>query len=213
MWRCFRARSRKREVILQEHFIINSVKETYRGTFRPWDILDNFKATWPHVLQLAAPHVCCRTYLITQSQTLAVWPSEPVDLNSHDFSYSETSDGARKHRVSDNLCYYSVMFVTGSVIFLSNFSCLLRVCSYPDFDNWTGLWRNTVVLIAAKELIYICISFGVREPGQLATGWTVRCSNSGGGEIFRTCRERFWGSPSLLYNGYRVFPGGKVAGA
>ena len=31
----------------------------------------------------------------------------------------------------------------------------------------------------------------------------------GGGEIFRTCPDRSWGQPSLLYNGYRVFPGGK----
>jgi len=30
------------------------------------------------------------------------------------------------------------------------------------------------------------------------------------GEIFRTCPYRSWGPPSLLYNGYRVFPGGKV---
>ena len=29
------------------------------------------------------------------------------------------------------------------------------------------------------------------------------------GEIFRTCPDRPWGSPSLLYNGYLVFPGGK----
>ena len=28
-------------------------------------------------------------------------------------------------------------------------------------------------------------------------------------EIFRTCPDRPWGPPSLLYNGYRVFPGGK----
>jgi hypothetical protein len=28
------------------------------------------------------------------------------------------------------------------------------------------------------------------------------------GEIFRTCPHRPWGPPSLLYNGYRVFPGG-----
>ena len=28
-------------------------------------------------------------------------------------------------------------------------------------------------------------------------------------EIFRTCPERPWGPPSLLYNEYRVFPGGK----
>jgi len=30
-----------------------------------------------------------------------------------------------------------------------------------------------------------------------------------GGEIFRTCPDRPWDLPSLLYNGYRVFPGGK----
>ena len=43
----------------------------------------------------------------------------------------------------------------------------------------------------------------------LATGWTVRRSNTGGGEIFCTCPDRSWGPPSLLYNGYRVLPGGK----
>jgi hypothetical protein len=36
--------------------------------------------------------------------------------------------------------------------------------------------------------------------------------NPGGGEVFRTRPERPWGPPSLLYNGYRVFPGGKAAG-
>ena len=46
---------------------------------------------------------------------------------------------------------------------------------------------------------------------RLDTGWTVRGSNPGGGEIFRTCPDRPWVSSSLLYeyNGYRVFPGGK----
>ena len=34
-------------------------------------------------------------------------------------------------------------------------------------------------------------------------------SNSGGGEIFRTCPDRPLGPPSLLCSGYRVFPGGK----
>jgi hypothetical protein len=33
--------------------------------------------------------------------------------------------------------------------------------------------------------------------------------NPGGGEIFRTYPDRTWGPPSLLYNGYRVFPGDK----
>jgi hypothetical protein len=44
---------------------------------------------------------------------------------------------------------------------------------------------------------------------RLATGWTVRGSNPGGGDVFRTCPDRPWGPPSLLSNGYRVFPGGK----
>jgi hypothetical protein len=41
------------------------------------------------------------------------------------------------------------------------------------------------------------------------TGWTVWGSNPGKGEIFRTCPDWPWGQPSLLYNGYLVFPGGK----
>jgi hypothetical protein len=35
----------------------------------------------------------------------------------------------------------------------------------------------------------------------------------GGGHIFRTRPDGLWGPPSLLYNGYRIFPGGKAAGA
>jgi hypothetical protein len=33
------------------------------------------------------------------------------------------------------------------------------------------------------------------------------------GELFRTRPDRPWGPPILLYNEYRVFPGGKAAGA
>jgi len=33
-----------------------------------------------------------------------------------------------------------------------------------------------------------------------------------GGEVLRTRPDRPWGPHSLLYNGYRVFPGGKAAG-
>jgi len=43
----------------------------------------------------------------------------------------------------------------------------------------------------------------------MATGWTVWGSNSGAGEIFRTCPDRPCGPHSLLYNGYWVFPVGK----
>ena len=43
----------------------------------------------------------------------------------------------------------------------------------------------------------------------IATGWTVRGSNPGRVEIFRTCPNRSSCPPILLYNGYRVFLGGK----
>jgi hypothetical protein len=46
-----------------------------------------------------------------------------------------------------------------------------------------------------------------------ATGWTVRGSNPGGDEIFRTRPNRPWGSPILLYNRHRVFRWGKAAEA
>jgi hypothetical protein len=48
---------------------------------------------------------------------------------------------------------------------------------------------------------------------RLATGLTVRGSNPGGGEVFRSRPDRPWGLPSLLYDGYRVsFPGVKRPG-
>ena len=46
----------------------------------------------------------------------------------------------------------------------------------------------------------IATDYGLDGPG----------SNPGGDEIFLTSLDRPWGPPSLLYNGYRVFPGGKV---
>ena len=44
---------------------------------------------------------------------------------------------------------------------------------------------------------------------RLTTGWTVRRSNPGGA-ITSACPDQPRGPPSPLYNGYRVFPGGKV---
>ena len=41
--------------------------------------------------------------------------------------------------------------------------------------------------------------YGLEGPG-IESRW---------GEIFRTCPDRPWGRPSLLYNRYRAFPGGK----
>jgi hypothetical protein len=49
--------------------------------------------------------------------------------------------------------------------------------------------------------------------GIATTGWTVRGSKQGGGEIFRTRQDWPWVPHSLLHNGYRVsFSGVKRLG-
>ena len=45
----------------------------------------------------------------------------------------------------------------------------------------------------------IATCYGLDGPG-IESRW---------GEIFRTCPDGPWGPPNLLYNGYRVFLGGK----
>ena len=44
-----------------------------------------------------------------------------------------------------------------------------------------------------------------------SVSWSTSPDNFRWGEIFRTCPDRPWGSPILLYNGCLVFPGGKAA--
>jgi hypothetical protein len=51
-------------------------------------------------------------------------------------------------------------------------------------------------------------SFGIA----IRCSWTVRGPNPGKGEIFHTRPYRPWGPPSLLYNGFRVFPWLKRSG-
>jgi hypothetical protein len=68
--------------------------------------------------------------------------------------------------------------------------------------------------VRTPDLSLVCscfISHFISIP--TSPSWMVRESNPGEGEIFSTRPDRPWGLPSLLYNGYRVIPGGKVAGA
>ena len=56
-----------------------------------------------------------------------------------------------------------------------------------------------VIECVPGSVVGIATGYGLDRPGIES-----RC-----GEIFRTCPDRPWGPPSLLYNWYRVFPGGK----
>ena len=53
-----------------------------------------------------------------------------------------------------------------------------------------------VEVVAQSEVLY-------RD--RLAKGWTVRGSNTGRSEIYRTHPDRTWGPPNLLYKGCRVY--------
>ena len=59
---------------------------------------------------------------------------------------------------------------------------------------------------------YIRLTRIAQSVWQLATDWTVRGSNPGGGEIFRTRPDRPWAPSSLLFNRDQFFHGGKEAG-
>ena len=60
--------------------------------------------------------------------------------------------------------------------------------------------ESVILNVIFTWILEISTAYGLEGPG-MESRW---------GEIFRTCPDRPWGPPSLLYNGYRVFPGGKV---
>jgi len=81
-------------------------------------------------------------------------------------------------------------------------SCILctrgeRNCQISQFSGY----QNVNLGAGIAHSVYI-----------LSKGWMVRGSNPRGGEIFRTRPDRPWGPHSLLYIGYRIFPGGKATG-
>jgi len=69
-----------------------------------------------------------------------------------------------------------------------------------NFYRKTLPWFLLNTFCGPGSSVGIATGYGLDGPG----------SNLGGGEIFRTCPDRPWGPPSLLYNGYRVFTEDKV---
>ena len=105
----------------------------------------------------------------------------------------------------------------GAVFVQTNVHC---ASTQANFNVQIFILQDTLLCI----LVYKCQHFtgpycivlraGIAQSVQrIATRWTVRGSNPGGSRIFRTRPDRLWGPPSLLYSRYRVFPGGKAAGA
>ena len=91
-------------------------------------------------------------------------------------------------------------------------------------NSWLGLLgcgtvhlsrRTMNALSSGKGHRILCGAFRPLCSDAILQGINTRNqgSNPGGDKIFRTRPDRPLGPPSLLYNGYRVFPGGKAAGA
>jgi hypothetical protein len=79
------------------------------------------------------------------------------------------------------------------------FIACITVLSSTDYEHFGDRILQELQLLRT-------VGTGITSVG-IAT--LFRESNPSGGEIFRTRPDRPWDPPSLLYNGYRVFPGGK----
>jgi hypothetical protein len=90
-------------------------------------------------------------------------------------------------------CHSSDIKTSQNAFKLSNMSTRIQ-----EF-KWNGWWLNTGKKCALIATVGIVTGYKLDGPG-IESRW---------GEIFCTCPDQPWGPPSLLYNGYRVFPGVK----
>ena len=94
-----------------------------------------------------------------------------------------------------------------------------RGCNYDLFVSPTNIWTLTNYNGFYPTIMFCILLVRHSGPGQLSRySYWLRAGRSVdripvGGEIFLTRPDRPWGLPSLLYNGYRVFPGGKAVGS
>ena len=86
------------------------------------------------------------------------------------------------------------------------------VCMYVCTYVCMYVCRYVCTYVCMYVGMYVCMYLPSVLTSSLATGWTVQGSNTGGCEIFLARPARPRGPPSLLRNGYRVFPGGKTPG-
>jgi len=85
---------------------------------------------------------------------------------------------------------------------------------YPKVSLNHPLPNNGQLFRNNQQVHFYVLVYSFKRPGSsvgIATGYGLDgpVSNLGRGEIFRTCPDRPWDPPSLLCNGYRVFPGCK----
>jgi hypothetical protein len=100
-----------------------------------------------------------------------------------------------RRKMKSGFCACAITFQTQSN------TVPIKVTSLPIILNVNFFLSRQV------EFFHVYLVMGSRYSDWLRTGWSGDRIPVGD-EIFRTCPDRPWGPPSLLYNGYRVFPGG-----
>ena len=73
-------------------------------------------------------------------------------------------------------------------------------CAWIIMKEWRALFRDSYLLNGPGSSVGITTALRAGRSGNRIPV---------GGEIFRPCPDRHWHPPSLLCNGYWVFPGGK----
>ena len=108
-----------------------------------------------------------------------------------------------------------VMRITNCSYSSSLSICQLQLMAPWEVGRHCTVYRDIVTQFLQGSEGHYCtlVTWSTTFNALLATAWTVRGSNPGCGEIFRTRPDWLWGPPSPLYSGYRVFPGGKAAEA
>ena len=86
--------------------------------------------------------------------------------------------------------------------------CVITAYGVRCLGCWLLEVRCRAVGYASGMLPQFLVGRVVQSLQCLTAGWTVRRSNPGGA-MFSARPDRPWGPSSLLYNGYRLFPGGK----
>ena len=82
--------------------------------------------------------------------------------------------------------------------------CLYRIVTVLTINTLCRIWRSLSAMLGRDGSVSIAIRYGLDGPG-IESQLEV--------EIFRTRPDRPCGPRSLIYSGYRIFPGGKEAGA
>jgi hypothetical protein len=96
--------------------------------------------------------------------------------------------------------HYIPLLISRTRIFVMNFSSSRTSPPFMEPEGSDTFYAMFTEPCGLASVVGVATGYGLDDPG-IESRWE--------GEIFRTCPDRPWGPPNLLYIGYRVFPGGK----